>query len=155
MNTRMKQGLAAGLLAAALALVAWFAVDIPFYTWSDPLERASLTTLRDDEALSFSYSDDAITLHGGEGANIYALTEAGLMELENGKADSLPGDCLGTLAAVKPAFRADTDGDGVAETVVDAARPSHMITTTPFTPCRMTGCRLMCCTRAAGSLSLP
>ena len=122
MNTRMKQGLAAGLLAAALALVAWFAVDIPFYTWSDPLERASLTTLRDDEALSFSYSDDAITLHGGEDANIYALTDAGLMELENGKADSLPGDCLGTLAAVKPAFRADTDGDGVAETVVDAAR---------------------------------
>jgi hypothetical protein len=54
MNTRMKQGLAAGLLAAALALVAWFAVDIPFYTWSDPLERASLTTLWDDEALSFS-----------------------------------------------------------------------------------------------------
>ena len=122
MNTRMKQGLAAGLLAAALALVAWFAVDIPFYTWSDPLERASLTTLWDDEALSFSYSDDAITLHGGEGASIYALTEAGLVELENGKADSLPGDCLGTLAAVKPAFRADTDGDGVAETVVDAAR---------------------------------
>ena len=28
MNTRMKQGLAAGLLVAALALVAWFAVDI-------------------------------------------------------------------------------------------------------------------------------
>ena len=72
------------------------------------------------------YTDDAITLHGGEGAVVYALTEAGLAEMTDG--DSLPEDCLGTLAAVKPAYVADTDGDGVTETVVDIAKTDMAFT---------------------------
>lgn len=128
MNSRMKRGLAAGLLAVALALLAWFASNMPFYTWADPLERASLTTVRDGEALAFSYADDAITLQGGEGAAVYALTGTGLVELANGEADRLPGDCLGTLAAVKPAYQSDTDGDGTVETVVEAARTDMAFT---------------------------
>ena len=128
MNSRMKRGLAAGLLAVALALLAWFASNMPFYTWADPLERASLTTVRDGEALAFSYADDAITLQGGEGTAVYALTGAGLVELANGEADRLPGDCLGTLAAVKPAYQSDTDGDGTVETVVEAARTDMAFT---------------------------
>ncbi|MBR6890537.1 MAG: hypothetical protein IKN05_06065, partial [Clostridia bacterium] len=63
MNSRMKQGLLAGLLTAALALLAWFAADVPFYTWEDPLARASLTTVQDGEALAFTYTDDAVALH--------------------------------------------------------------------------------------------
>lgn len=128
MNSRMKQGFLAGLLAAALALLAWFAADIPFYTWTDPLARASLTTVQDGEPLAFSYTDDVIALHGGEDATVYALTGAGLVELPNGEADGLPEDCLGTLAAVKPAYVADTDGDGVMETVMDAARTDMAFT---------------------------
>ena len=73
MNSRMKQGFLAGLLAAALALLAWFSADVPFYTWADPLERASLTTVQDGKPLAFSYTDDAITLHGSEGATVYAF----------------------------------------------------------------------------------
>ena len=33
------------------------AADVPFYTWEDSLERASLTTVQDGEPLAFSYSD--------------------------------------------------------------------------------------------------
>jgi ferredoxin len=128
MNSRMKRGLAAGLLTVALALLAWFASNMPFYTWADPLERASLMTVRDGEALAFSYADDAITLQGGEGAAVYALTGTGLVELANGEADRLPGDCLGTLAAVKPAYKSDTDGDGTVETVVETARTDMAFT---------------------------
>ena len=128
MNSRMKRGLAAGLLTVALALLAWFASNMPFYTWADPLERASLTTVRDGEALAFSYADDAITLQGGEGTAVYALTGAGLVELANGEADRLPGDCLGTLAAVMPAYQSDTDGDGTVETVVETARTDMAFT---------------------------
>ncbi len=128
MNSRMKQGFLAGLLAAALALLAWFAADVPFYTWADPLERASLTTVQDGKSLAFSYSDNTITLHGSEGATVYALTEAGLVELSNGEADGLPGNCLGTLAAVKSAYVEDTDGNGVTETVTDAARTDMAFT---------------------------
>ena len=128
MNSRMKQGLLAGLLTAALALLAWFAADVPFYTWEDPLARASLTTVQDGEALAFTYTDDAVALHGGEGATVYALTEAGLVEITDGEADSLPENCLGTLIAVKPIYSADTDGDGVAEAVMDAARTDMAFT---------------------------
>lgn len=128
MNSRMKQGFLAGLLTAALALLAWFAADVPFYTWADSLERASLTTVQDGEALAFSYTDDAITLHGGEGATVYALIEAGLVELSNGEADGLPENCLGTLVAVKPVYVTDTDGNGVTETVMDAARTDMAFT---------------------------
>ena len=128
MNSRIKQGFLAGLVAAGLALLAWFAADVPFYTWEDSLERASLTTVQDGEPLAFSYSDDAITLHGGESATAYALTEAGFVELSNGDADGLPEDCLGTLAAVKPVYVADTDSDGVTESVTDAARTDMAFT---------------------------
>ena len=128
MNSRMKQGFLAGLVAAGLALLAWFAAGVPFYTWEDSLERASLTTVQDGEPLAFSYSDDAITLHGGEAATAYALTEAGFVELSNGDADGLPEDCLGTLAAVKPVYVADTDSDGVTESVTDAARTDMAFT---------------------------
>ena len=51
MNSRIKQGFLAGLVAAGLALLAWFAAGVPFYTWEDSLERASLTTVQDGEPL--------------------------------------------------------------------------------------------------------
>ena len=109
-------------VAAALALLAWFAADIPFYTFEEPLSRASLTSVMDGEALSFTYENDAITLHGAENATVYGLTLSGVAEIPNGQADGFPSDSLGALAAVKPAYQADTDGDDVAEAVIDAAK---------------------------------
>ena len=109
-------------IAAALMLLAWFAADIPFYTFDEPLSRASLTSVADGEPLSFTYENDVITLHGAEGATVYGLTLSGVAEIPGGQADGFPSDSLGALAAVKPAYQADTDGDGASETVIDAAK---------------------------------
>ena len=119
----MKKKIAAVLGALALAVLAFFAADIPFYPYQDPLERASLQSLDDEKPLAFSYTGDDVTLHGASGGvAVYGLTLEGMAEVPDGKADSFPADSLGTLAAVRPAYRADTDGDGIEETVTDAAK---------------------------------
>ena len=118
----MKKIVRAELIAVVLALLVWFAADIAFYPFAEALERASLTVKAGGEPLSFTYSDDAITLHGASGAAVYALTLDGMTEINEASLDSLSADMLGSLAAVLPAYSADTDGDGVAETVVEAAK---------------------------------
>ena len=58
MNSRIKQGFLAGLVAAGLALLAWFAADVPFYVWESPLERASSLALHPICAIhSLRYSE--------------------------------------------------------------------------------------------------
>ena len=118
----MKKTLRSLLLALALFLLAWFAADIPFYPYDDPLARASLAVKNDDAPLFFTYSNDAITLHGAGDAEVYALALDGTREIDETSLDSLPADLLGSFAAVLPAYRADTNGDGVSEQVVEAAK---------------------------------
>lgn len=122
MKTTWKKRLIAIAAALLLGLLAYFAADIPFYTYQEPLERASLQSLSDGEPLSFTYSSDAVTLHGADQTTVYGLTLSGMAVIPNGQASSFPADSLGTLAAVKEAYTADTDGDGVLETVIDAAK---------------------------------
>ena len=52
----MKKKLLAVLAALALAALAFFAADIPFYPYAEPLERASLSSANDGRTLSFSYT---------------------------------------------------------------------------------------------------
>ena len=118
----MKKAIRPALLALVLFLLAWFAADIPFYPYTDPLERASLQVLSDGEAMAFSYSNDAITLHGAEDAQVYALALDGMREIDEANLDALSSDLLGSFAAVLPAYSADADGDGVSEQVVEAAK---------------------------------
>ena len=118
----MKKTIRSLLLALALFLLAWFAADIPFYPYADPLTRASLAFKSDDAPLSFTYSNDAITLHGAGDADVYALALDGMKEIDETSLDSLPADLLGSFAAVLPAYNADTDGDGVSEQVIEAAK---------------------------------
>ena len=119
----MKKKLLAGLAVLALSALAYFAADIPFYPFQEPLDRASLQSVNDGELLAFSYAGDAITLHGASGGvSVYGLTLEGMAEIPNGKTDSFPTESLGTLAAVRNAYQADTDGDGTEETVIDAAK---------------------------------
>ena len=111
------------LTALVLSVLAYFAADIPFFTWREPLERASLRSVNDGEPLSFSYSGDAMTLHGaGEDVTVYGLTLGGIAEIPGGSASSFPEDSLGTIAAVRQAYQADTNNDGLLETIVKAAK---------------------------------
>ena len=111
------------LTALVLSVLAYFAADIPFFTWREPLERASLRSVNDGEPLSFSYSGDALTLHGaGENVTVYGLTLGGIAEIPGGRASSFPEDSLGTMAAVRQAYQADTNNDGIIETIVKAAK---------------------------------
>lgn len=111
------------LTALVLSVLAYFAADIPFFTWREPLERASLRSVNDGEPLSFSYSGDALTLHGaGENVTVYGLTLGGMAEISGGSASSFPEDSLGTMAAVRQAYQADTNNDGIIETIVKAAK---------------------------------
>ena len=118
----MKKTLRAAFAALILALLAWFAADVAFYPYADPLERASLQVLSNGETLGFTYSNDAIALHGAGEAAVYALTLEGMTKLEETKLNSLSSDMLGSFAAVLPARAADTDGDGVLEQLVEAAK---------------------------------
>ena len=122
MNIPPRKRLIAVVTAILLAALAYFAADISFYTFRDPLERASLQSINDDIPLSFTYSSDAVTLHGADQATVYGLTLSGMAVIPDGQASSFPADSLGTLAAVREPYTADTNGDGIDETVVDAAK---------------------------------
>ena len=120
---KTKKILTAALAALVFAVLAYFAAEIPFFTWREPLERASLQSADDGQQLSFSYSGDALTLHGaGSDVTAYGLTLEGMAEIPEGSAASFPGDCLGTLAAVRDPYTADLDKDGIIETVIEAAK---------------------------------
>ena len=113
---KTKKILTALLTALVLAVLAYFAADTPFFTWQEPLERASLQSVDDGQQLSFSYSGDALTLHGaGSDVTAYGLTLEGMAEIPEGRAASFPADSLGTLAAVRDAYTADLDGDGIPD----------------------------------------
>lgn len=94
-----------GVFAAVICAAAYFAADIAFFQYDDPLERASLSVVSDGEELSFTYNNDAITLHGGDSTTVYALTTDGIAAVEGTDTKSLPSNFLGSFAAVQ------TDGN--------------------------------------------
>ena len=93
------------VFAVALCAVAYFAADLAFFQYDDPLKRASLNVINDSEELSFTYENDAITLHGGDNTTLYALTSGGTTVVEGKKYSSLPSNFLGSFAAI------ETDGN--------------------------------------------
>ena len=109
------------LFAVALCIAAYFAADLQFFQYDDPLARASLTVEEDGDDLSFTYENDAITLHGGRGASVYALTTEGTAVIGDAYTASLPTDFLGSFAAVRT-VTADADGDGAEEQIVQIAK---------------------------------
>lgn len=120
---KKKRILIAVLAALLLVVLAYFAADVPFFTWQEPLERASLQSVNDGEQLAFSYGGDVLTLHGAsEDVTVYGLTLGGMAEIPGGSASSFPEDSLGTLAAVRQAYQADTNNDGILETIIKAAK---------------------------------
>ncbi len=61
------------VFAVALCVAAYFAADLAFFQYDDPVERATLSVANDGEALSFTYDNDAVTLHSGDNTTVYAL----------------------------------------------------------------------------------
>ena len=110
------------VFAAALCATAYFAADLAFFQYDDPLARASLSVVNDGEPLSFTYDNDAITLHTGENTTVYALTMGGTSVVDSSFTESLPSDFSGSFAAVQTGIREDTDGDGVKEDITGAAK---------------------------------
>ena len=110
------------VFAVVLCVAAYFAADLAFFQYDDPLERVSLSVVNDGEALSFTYDNDAITLHAGENTTVYALTTGGVTVVENSYTESLPANFRGSFAAVRTDVSADTNGDGVAENVTAIAK---------------------------------
>ena len=110
------------VFAVALCVAAYFAADLAFFQYDDPLERASLRVVNDGEALAFSYNNDAITLHSGNNTTVYALTTGGVAVVENDYTESLPADFRGSFAAVQTGLSEDTDNDGIAENVTAVAK---------------------------------
>ena len=121
MQKKTKRTVLFVLFTVVLCAAAYFAADLPFFQYDDPLARASLTVAEDGEDLSFTYENDAITLHGGSGAAVYALTTEGTAAIGEAYTASLPADFLGSFAAVSTATE-DTDGDGTAERVTRVAK---------------------------------
>ena len=74
MKNKVTKRILFAVFAIALCVAAYFAADLAFFQYDDPLERASLTIVNDGEDLSFTYDNDAITLHGGDNTTAYALT---------------------------------------------------------------------------------
>ena len=109
------------VFAVAICVAAYFAADLAFFQYDDPLARASLTVENDDKNLSFTYDNDAITLHGAEDSTVYALTVEGVKTVEGAHTESLPADFLGSFAAVRIDTSND-DGDGIAEHVYHIAK---------------------------------
>ena len=93
------------VFAVALCAAAYFAADLAFFQYDDPLERASLSIVNDGEDLSFTYENDDITLHSGNGTKVYALTTNGVVEVKDDYTESFPSNFLGSFAAVQ------TDGN--------------------------------------------
>ena len=110
------------VFAVALCAAAYFAADLAFFQYDDPLERATLNVVNDGEALSFTYENDAITLHSGENTTVYALTMGGTAVVEDTYTESFPSDFSGSFAAVQTGIREDTDGDGVKEDIIRIAK---------------------------------
>ena len=77
------------VFAVAICVAAYFAADLAFFQYDDPLARASLTVENDDKNLSFTYDNDAITLHGAEDLTVYALTVEGVKTVEGAHERSL------------------------------------------------------------------
>ena len=86
------------VFAVALCAVAYFAADLAFFQYDDPLKRASLNVINDSEELSFTYENDAITLHGGDNTTLYALTSGGTTVVEGKEYSSLPSSFLSSFA---------------------------------------------------------
>ena len=89
------------VFAVALCAAAYFAADLAFFQYDDPLERASLSIANDNADLSFTYENDAITLHGGGDATVYALTTDGTAVVNETYTAALPSNFLGSFAAVR------------------------------------------------------
>ena len=109
------------MFAIALCVAAYFAADLSFFQYDDPLARASLTIAQDEEDLSFTYENDDITLHGAEDTTVYALTVDGIKTVESDYTESLPADFLGSFAAVQ-VESSNMDGDGITEKVYHIAK---------------------------------
>lgn len=89
------------VFAVALCAAAYFAADLAFFQYDDPLERATLSIVNDGSDLSFTYENDAITLHGGKDVTVYALTTDGTAVVSDTYTESFPSDFLGSFAAVQ------------------------------------------------------
>ena len=100
MKNKVTKRILFAVFAIALCVAAYFAADLAFFQYDDPLARASLTIAQDEEDLSFTYENDDITLHGAEDATVYALTTEGIKTVESDYTESLPADFLGSFAAV-------------------------------------------------------
>ena len=119
-NKTMKRILFA-VFAVAICVAAYFAADLAFFQYDDPLARASLTVENDGEDLAFTYDKDAITLHGADNATVYALTVEGIKTVEGAYTESLPADFLGSFAAVL-IKTSNYDGDGITERDIHIAK---------------------------------
>ena len=109
------------VFAIALCVAAYFAADLAFFQYDDPLARASLSIVDDGEDLSFTYENDDITLHGGDDTTVYALTTGGIKTVESDYTETLPLDFLGSFAAVQ-VDSSNEDGDGITEKVYHIAK---------------------------------
>lgn len=109
------------VFAVAICVAAYFAADLAFFQYDDPLARASLAVENDDKNLSFTYDNDAITLHGANNTTVYALTVEGIKTVESDYTESLPSDFLGSFAAVQ-IKTSNEDGDGITEREIYIAK---------------------------------
>ena len=121
MKNKVTKRILFAVFAIALCVAAYFAADLAFFQYDDPLARASLTIAQDEEDLSFTYENDDITLHGAEDATVYALTVDGIKTVESDYTESLPADFLGSFAAVQ-VESSNMDGDGITEKVYHIAK---------------------------------
>ena len=121
MKNKVTKRILFAVFAIALCVAAYFAADLAFFQYDDPLARASLTIAQDEEDLSFTYENDDITLHGAEDATVYALTTEGIKTVESDYTESLPADFLGSFGAVQ-VESSNEDGDGITEKVYHIAK---------------------------------
>lgn len=105
MKNKVTKRILFAVFAIALCVAAYFAADLAFFQYDDPLARASLSIVDDGEDLSFTYENDDITLHGSENTTVYALTYGGTAVVTDDYTENLPSDFMGSFAAVQ------TDGN--------------------------------------------
>ena len=121
MKNKLTKRILFAVFAVALCVAAYFAADLAFFQYDDPLARASLTVENDGEDLAFTYDNDAITLHGANNTTVYALTVEGIKTVESDYTESLPADFLGSFAAVQ-IKTSNEDGDGITERDIHIAK---------------------------------